>query len=93
MDPGILSKLSKKSDNSSFGYDMKADIWSLGAVCYELLVGVPPFESKTMDELVLKVQEGSYKIPSELNLFKESISFINSMLQFDPRIRVNIDQL
>ena len=93
MDPGILCKLSKKNNNSSFGYDMKADIWSLGAVCYELLVGVPPFDSQSMDELVLKVQEGSYKIPSELNLSKESISFINSMLQSEPRIRVDIEQL
>ena len=33
--------MKKIDNNKSYGYDQKADIWSLGTVCYELLVGVP----------------------------------------------------
>ena len=93
MDPKILMKMRKIENNQSFGYDQKADIWSLGTVCYELLIGAPPFDASSYDDLVSKLQKGSYKIPNQLNLSKQSISFINAMLQFDPQQRYDINQL
>lgn len=93
MDPKILIKMRKIDNNQSFGYDQKADIWSLGTVCYEMLIGAPPFDANSYDDLVNKVQEGSYKIPNELKLSKQSISFINAMLQFDPSKRYDINLL
>ena len=93
MDPKILMKLRKIDNNQSFGYDQKADIWSLGTVCYELLIGAPPFDATTYDDLVSKIKQGSYKIPNELKLSKQSISFINAMLQFDHNLRFDIDLL
>lgn len=39
MAPEVLRGLS---------YDNKADVWSLGAVLYELLVGKCPFEEKSI---------------------------------------------
>ena len=93
MDPKILMKMRKIENNQSFGYDRKADIWSLGTVCYELLIGAPPFDASSYDDLVSKLQKGSYKIPNQLNLSKQSISFINAMLQFDPQQRYDINQL
>jgi serine/threonine protein kinase len=32
MDPGILRKLNKMEHSNNYGYDQKADIWSLGTV-------------------------------------------------------------
>ena len=93
MDPKILMKMRKIENNQSFGYDQKADIWSLGTVCYQLLIGAPPFDASSYDDLVSKLQKGSYKIPNQLNLSKQSISFINAMLQFDPQQRYDINQL
>ena len=66
MDPKILMKMRKIDNNTSFGYDQKADIWSLGTVCYELLTGAPPFDATTYDDLISKIKQGSYKIPNEL---------------------------
>ena len=58
MDPGILQKLNKISNYSDYGYDEKADIWSLGTICYELLIGKTTFDSGSMKELLQKVNRG-----------------------------------
>ena len=91
MDPGILRKLNKMEHSREFGYDEKADIWSLGTVCYELLIGKSAFDAKTMKELVSKVEKGNYFLPA--NLSKEIVSFLNGMLQYDFKKRLSSEQL
>ena len=58
------------------GYDQKADIWSIGTLCYEMLIGKSAFNSKTMDELVQKVESGSYSIPTNLSKIALSSAFL-----------------
>ena len=60
MDPGILQKLNKVANYKDYGYDEKADIWSLGTICYELLIGKTTFDSESMKELLNKVNKGKY---------------------------------
>lgn len=93
MDPKILFKMRKIENNNTFGYDQKADIWSLGTLCYELLVGIPPFDASSYEELIGKLKAGQYKFPENLRLSMESVSFINDMLQFDPNKRKDINYL
>ena len=91
MDPGILQKLNKESNYREYGYDEKADIWSLGTICYELLIGKTTFDSESMKELVNKVKKGNYFLPKTLS--KETVSFLNCMLQYDPKRRLSADKL
>ena len=93
MDPQILMKMRKIDNNQSFGYDQKADIWSLGTICYEILIGSPPFDATSYEELTSKIQRGNYKIPNNLQLSVEAVSFLNAMLKYDPKQRLDINQL
>ena len=88
MDPIILKKLNSTGRKSrQLGYDQKADIWSLGTICYEMLIGKSAFDAEDMDELVSKIEDGTYTVPT--NLSKEVISFLNAMLQYDSHARLN----
>jgi serine/threonine protein kinase len=73
------------------GYDQKADIWSIGTLCYEMLIGRSAFNSKSMQELVQKVESGSYVIPTFLS--KEVVSFLNAMLQYNAQKRLSANEL
>ena len=92
MDPYILKKLTERNDLAeSEGYDQSADIWSLGSSCYEMLIGKRVFNGRNVKDLSKKVEKGNYILPT--NLSKEVVSFINGMLQYDPKKRLNIEQL
>ena len=91
MDPGILRKLNKMSNSNNYGYDEKADIWSLGTICYEMLIGKCAFDADSMKDLVRKVDKGDYFIPKTLS--KEAVSFLNGMLQYDFKRRLTSEQL
>ena len=89
MDPAILENLKTGIPNS--GYNEKADIWSLGTICYEMVVGTRAFNGKSMAELLQNVKKGKYALP--LTLSKEIVDFINKMLQQDPKKRLTANQL
>ena len=91
MDPIILKKLNKVEHYNEYGYDEKADIWSLGTICYEMLVGRNAFDAESMKDLLKKVSKGNYSIPTTLS--KEAASFLIGMLQFDTKKRFTAEKL
>lgn len=47
-------------------YDAKADLWSVGAVLYEMCVGKPPFRAQNHVELLKKIEHSrGVKFPDE----------------------------
>ena len=90
-DPQILKKFMNKKNAKLTGYSKEVDIWSLGALCYEMLIGHAVFDTHSFNDLIEKVEIGVYKIPK--NLSKEVISFLNGMLQYEGKNRLNINEL
>lgn len=94
MDPIILKKYNKAGGYDQLqGYNEKADIWSLGTVCYEMLIGEALYKVKDMKDLMKKVEKGNYTIPLNLNLSKEAVSFLLSMIQYEADDRLSANEL
>ena len=75
-------------------YNTKADLWSLGVITYQLLIGYPPFNSyDNVLQIFQKIKYGKYKIPTNIKISVEAISFINGLLQFYPEKRFNWEQI
>ena len=95
MAPDILKKKISSCAASRINqfetYDEKVDIWSIGTVCYELLIGEPIFNAESFDELVRKVEGGNYVLPT--NLSKEVVSFLNAMIQYKSEYRLSAEEL
>ncbi|VDM44038.1 unnamed protein product [Toxocara canis] len=66
----------------------RVDLWSLGVLCYEFLVGRPPFESKTSSEtykLILKVR---YDFPPYVS--GDARDLISKLLRRRPEERLSL---
>ena len=90
MEPTLLNNMEQRTRNQQ-GYDQKVDIWSLGTLCYEMLVGRNPFMGTSMQDVFNKVKLGTYPLPT--NLSREVVFFIEAMLQKDPNKRLGCKEL
>ena len=64
------------------GYGEEIDWWSVGAIFYEMLVGIPPFLSDNPESTCMKIIHYSQylQIPNELKLSKEAEKLIFGFL-------------
>ncbi|CAG8599073.1 11848_t:CDS:2, partial [Ambispora gerdemannii] len=73
-------------------HDTRVDLWSLGVLCYEFLVGIPPFEDLTGYSATYKrIALVDLKIPDHIS--PEAQDLIVSLLQYDPNKRLPLDQV
>ena len=74
-------------------YGPQADLWSLGVVMYELLIGKLPFYGEDLKKLQENMNNAVINYPKSVNISYEAISFLNGLLQFDPEKRMTYEQL
>ncbi|RAL07272.1 CDC5/polo family serine/threonine-protein kinase [Aspergillus homomorphus CBS 101889] len=84
-------------DRSKGGHTQKVDIWSLGVICFAMLTGYPPFQSKTQEEIYKKVRNLTYVWPkgSECanHIPEEAKSLVSSCLNLSEDERPEPDDM
>ncbi|XP_037037150.1 serine/threonine-protein kinase polo [Bradysia coprophila] len=73
------------------GHSFEVDIWSIGCVMYTLLVGQPPFETKTLRDTYSKIKKCDYKMP--ISVRRSAADMIIAMLQSNPQKRPSVNKL
>ena len=92
MEPSILKTfMTSKSRVVDGFYDKKVDVWSLGVLTYELLIGIVPFIARNIKGLFQSVEQRDFCIPKEekrnLELSIAAINFIDRTLNIDMNLR------
>ena len=72
-------------------YDAKADLWSVGTVLYELMIGKPPFRAANHVELLRRIERTMDKIrfPDEVDISDEMKFVIRGLLKKTPTERMS----
>jgi serine/threonine protein kinase len=73
-------------------YSFKADVWSLGAVSFEILTGREAFECGTARELEIK-QMQPLTYPADCTISEEAKDFLRGLLTYDPDRRPSIEEV
>lgn len=71
-------------------HDEKVDLWSLGVLCYEFLVGKPPFETRSHEETYRKISRVEYTYPAQSNITAGAKDLVARLLKHNPMQRLPI---
>ena len=71
------------------GVSASGDVYQIGVVLYEMLVGIPPFYNDNINILYKNISQGKLKIPSYIS--KGSNAILKRMLNKDPTKRPSIE--
>lgn len=75
-------------------YNAKADLWSVGAVLYEMVVGKPPFKAANHIELLKNIEKSNDKIkfPSSAQVPEAIKLLIRALLKYNPTERISFNE-
>ncbi|KAI5956938.1 IPL1 [Candida jiufengensis] len=74
-------------------HDYKVDLWALGILIYEFLIGKPPFEENDKNATYKRILKVDLKFPTTTKLDNDAIDLIFRLLKFNPQERISLDQV
>mmetsp|Transcript_9347 Transcript_9347/g.21078 ORF Transcript_9347/g.21078 Transcript_9347/m.21078 type:complete len:877 (+) Transcript_9347:289-2919(+) len=74
------------------GHSFEVDIWSMGVICFTMLVGKPPYESRDVKSTYRRILANEYSFPQG-KVSDDARLLISSMLQTDPKMRPSLDEV
>ncbi|KAJ9529689.1 hypothetical protein QJQ45_014469 [Haematococcus lacustris] len=74
-------------------YSYSSDLWSLGAVLYEMMTFRTPMEGRSMQELKMRISSGRFTPIAAGRYSPELIAFCHNLLSLEPRKRPTADQI
>ena len=74
-------------------YDFSVDVWSLGILLYELIMGHSPFRSKKDRNIMVKIKIHDLVFDKNKNISKECIDLINGLLDANPVKRLKLKDI
>jgi len=72
-------------------HDEKVDLWSLGILTYEFLVGKPPFESEDNNQTYKKIIRGDFHFPDQIS--EEARDLVRKLLVKKSDARIPLEQV
>ena len=79
--------------DAKLGHSYEVDYWSIGVICYTLLVGRPPFESPEVKQTYKKIKANQYQFPEGVAMSEAAKSLIRSLLKTEPSQRINLKEM
>lgn len=75
-------------------YDAKADLWSVGTVLYEMVVGKPPFKAGNHVDLLRKIEQGgdNIRFPPQMDVSPSVKHLIRALLKRNPVERLSFKE-
>lgn len=70
-------------------YNYKSDLWSIGIIFYQMLMGEVPYKVKNIYELIRKIENDIIDIPQKFVISDKCKNLLFSLLEKDPNKRIS----
>ena len=87
----LLIVLVCHSAQSGQKYDAKADLWSVGAVLFEMIAGVTPFQGENHMDLLRNIKTKAVRLPANVRISREFVHLLKLLLDRKPHNRAGFN--
>ena len=90
--PNYIAPEVINSDKEKRGHSFEVDTWSMGVICFTMIVGKPPYESTDVKSTYRRILANEYSFP-EGKVSDHARDLISSMLKTNPKERPTLEAL